>query len=178
MQERKLIMPFRLKPTYIVERVTDINIEELRDENIKGLIFDLDNTLMPPNTCILPEDIAEWLEKVKVDFKVAILSNNPDKCYVQEAGKKVGCIAFEKAGKPRRKAAIQALKDLELIPSQVVMVGDRPLTDILVGQRLGVITILVDPIMKQKESKVIKFLRKLERIFISSAKRSFSDKNR
>ncbi len=40
---------------------------------------------------------------------------------------------------------------MELIPSQVVIVGDRPLTDILVGQRLGMITILVDPIMKQKE---------------------------
>lgn len=169
-------MPLRLKPTYIVERVTDINLEDLRDDNIKGLIFDLDNTLMPPKTCDLPEDIAEWLEKVKSDFKVAILSNNPNKCYVQEAGKKVGCIAFEKANKPRRKAAVQALKQLDLIPSQVVMVGDRPLTDIWVGQRLGITTILVDPIMKHKEAKIIKFLRKLERIFVSSPKKSFSDK--
>ena len=169
-------MPLRLKPTYIVDRVTDIDLEELKDENIKGLIFDLDNTLMPPKTCILPEDIAEWIEKAKIDFKIAILSNNPNKSYVQEAGERVGCIAFDKAGKPRRKAALRALKKLELIPSQVVMVGDRPLTDILVGQRLGIITILVDPIMKQKEARIVKILRRLERLFVSSPKKSFSDK--
>jgi len=171
-------MPLRLKPTYIVERVTDIDLEELKDENIKGLIFDLDNTLMPPKTCIFPEDIAKWLDKAKVDFKIAILSNNPDKLYVKEAGEQIGCIAFEKAGKPRRKAALLALKNLGLIPSQVVMVGDRPLTDIWVGQRLGIITILVDPIMKHKEARIIKFLRKMERLFVSSPKKSFSDKNK
>jgi len=171
-------MPLRLKPTYIVERVTDIDLEELKDENIKGLIFDLDNTLMPPKTCALPEDIARWIIKAKVDFKIAILSNNPDKSYVKEAGEQIGCIAFEKAGKPRRKAAVQALKDLDLIPSQVVMVGDRPLTDIWVGQRLGIITILVDPIMKYKEARIIKFLRKLERLFVSHPKRTFQNKNK
>lgn len=169
-------MPLRLKPTYIVDRVTDINLVELKDENIKGLIFDLDNTLMPPNTCVLPEDIAQWIIKAKEDFQIAILSNNPDKSYVQEAGEQIGCIAFDKAGKPRRKAALLALKKLELIPSQVVMVGDRPLTDIWVGQRLGIVTILVDPIMKHKEAKIIKLLRKIERLFVSSPKKSFSDK--
>lgn len=169
-------MPLRLKPTYIVDRVTDINLEELRDENIKGLIFDLDNTLMPPKTCNLPEDIAQWIIEAKVDFKIAILSNNPDKSYVKQAGEQIGCIAFEKAGKPRRKAALLALKDMELIPSQVVMVGDRPLTDIWVGQRLGIITILVDPIMKQQEAGIIKLLRKMERLFVSSPKKTFNGK--
>ena len=56
------------------------------------------------------------------------------------------------------------------------MVGDRPLTDIWVGQRLGIVTILVDPIMKHKEAKIIKLLRKIERLFVSSPKKSFSDK--
>ncbi len=64
-------MPYRLKPTYIVERVTDIDLQELKMIISKGLIFDLDNTLMPPKSCHLPEDIAEWLEKAKVDFQLA-----------------------------------------------------------------------------------------------------------
>jgi HAD superfamily phosphatase (TIGR01668 family) len=170
-------MPYRLKPTYIVERVTDINLEDLKDDNIKGLIFDLDNTIMPPNSSAFPEDIAEWLEKVKEDFCIAILSNNPDAQYVRDAGEKLGCIAYYKANKPRRKAAFQALKEMDLIPSQVVMVGDRPLTDIWVGQRLGVTTILVDPIMKKQEIWAVKQLRKLERIFVSAPKKTFSNKN-
>jgi len=171
-------MAIRLKPTYAVERVTDINLQDLKDDNIKGLIFDLDNTLMPPNSCDLPEDIAQWLEKAKIDFKLAILSNNPDKLYVKEAGERVGCIALYKAGKPRRKAAVEALKNLDLIPSQVVMVGDRPLTDIWVGHRLGVTTILVDPLIKHQEAGIIKCLRKLERLFVSAPKKTFSDKNK
>jgi len=164
----------KLKPTYIVERVTDINLEDLKGEHIKGLIFDLDNTLMPPNTGNYPEDIFHWLELVKNDFKIVILSNNPEKDYVQKAGEIAGCLAYEKAGKPRTKAAIQALKDIDLLPEQVVMVGDRPLTDIWVGQRLGMTTILVDPIMKHEEIEIVKFLRKLERISISPAKKFFS----
>jgi len=169
-------MAFRLKPTYIVERVTDINLQDLKDDNIKGLIFDLDNTLMPPKTGEVPEDIAKWLEEAKQDFKIAILSNNPCALYVKDAAEKVGCIAFEKARKPSRKAAVQALKTLELIPSQVVVIGDRPLTDVLVGQRLGLTTILVDPISKERENKFMLFLRDIEMFFVSSPKKFFSDK--
>ena len=165
-----------MKPTYIVERVTNINLEDLKNDNIKGLIFDLDNTLMPPKSGVYPEDIANWLESLKGEFKIAILSNNKEKKYVQDAGEKAGCIAYESAQKPRRKAALNALKDLDLMPEQVAMIGDRPLTDILVGQRLGLVTILVDPIMKKEEIIIVKFLRKLERIFISKASKDFTDK--
>jgi len=71
-----------------------------------------------------------------------------------------------------------ALKDLDLLPSQVAMVGDRPLTDIWVGQRLGLITILVDPLMKHEEAAIVQFLRKLERIFIRPAKKLFPEKEK
>lgn len=166
----------KLKPTYAVERVTDINLDDLVADNIKGLIFDLDNTLMHPKTSHLPEDIEKWLDIVKNDFKIAILSNNPYTNYVKEAGERVGCVAYERAGKPRRKAALRALKDLGLMPSEVAIVGDRPLTDIWVGQRLGMVTILVDPLLKHQEIWIIRYLRKLEKIFITKALKTFSEK--
>jgi len=166
-------MPIRLKPTYVVERVTNINLEELSKDGIKGLIFDLDNTLMPPKNCNMPEDIKLWIENAKKDFKIAVLSNNPNCSYVKEAGEKIGCIAFSKAAKPGIKAASEALRQLGLTNKEVVMVGDRPLTDIWVGERLHIITILVDPIMKHQEPKPIKFLRKLERLFVLPPKKYF-----
>jgi HAD superfamily phosphatase (TIGR01668 family) len=166
----------RLTPTYIAERVTDINLDDLRKEGIKGLIFDLDNTIMPPGTGIYPPDIAEWLEEVKKEFKIAILSNNPYTNYVRKAGEDAGCPAYNKAGKPRRGMVRQALKDLELLPEQTVIIGDRPLTDIWVGQRLGMVTILVDPLRKHQEMAVVKLLRRLERLFISPALKKFSGK--
>ena len=164
----------KLKPTYIVECVTDINLEDLRGNNIKGIIFDLDNTIMHPKTSYIPEDIEQWLDIVKKDFKIAIVSNNPYTDYVKDAGERIGCAAYEKAGKPRRKAVFKALKDLDLLPEHVVIIGDRPLTDIWVGQRCGMSTILVDALRKNQEMYIIKILRKIERFFITSALSSFN----
>lgn len=169
-------MPFRLRPTYIVEHVTDINLEDLKEEGVKGLLFDLDNTLMAPKTGMLTQDVANWLEIVKKEFQIAILSNNPHQPYIEVAAEQIGCIAYGKADKPRRAIALKALKELDLIPSQVAIVGDRPLTDIWVGQRLGMITVLVDPLIKHEESAIVQFLRKLERIFIKSPSKFFSKK--
>ncbi len=167
-------MRFRLKPTYIVERVTDINIEDLKAENIKGIMFDLDNTLMHPKTYFYPEDVSTWIEKIKSDFKIVILSNNHDKSSVEKAGETVGCPAFEEAKKPSIKVALKALKEMELLPSEVVMVGDRPLTDIWVGERLGFTTILVDPLRKKDEHPFIKCLRRLERVSVTVPHKIFS----
>ena len=55
---------------------------------------------------------------------------------------------------------------MNLKPNEIAIIGDRPLTDIWVGKRLGTITILVDPLMKNKEPLVVKFLRKIERSFM------------
>lgn len=170
-------MPFRLSPTYIVEHVTDINLDDLKSEGITGLLFDLDNTLMAPKSAILTADVSQWLDMVRNDFKIAILSNNPHMHYIEIAAEQIGCSAYGKADKPRRAVALKALKDLEMLPSQVAIIGDRPLTDILVGQRLGLYTILVDPLIKNEESRLIKLLRKLERLFIKSPKKVFSEKN-
>lgn len=164
----------RLTPTYIAERVTDINLDDLKKEGIKGLIFDLDNTIMPPGTGVYPPDIVGWLEMVKSEFKIAILSNNPYYNYVQKAGECIGCPAYHKAGKPSKRVVLLALKEMELLPEQTVIIGDRPLTDIWVGQRLGMVTILVDPLMKHEEMAIIKFLRRLEKVFIKPAAKKFS----
>lgn len=165
-----------LKPTYIVEHVTDINLEDLKKEGIKGLMFDLDNTLMAPHAGQLTADIASWLEEVKENFKIVILSNNPHEFYIEKAAEEIGCPAYGKAGKPNVKTALIALKEMDLLPSQVAMIGDRPLTDIWVGQRLKLVTILVDPLIKKEEIAIVKVLRRLERIFIAGEKKIFNKK--
>lgn len=163
----------RLKPTYIIDNVTEIDLSIFKDEGIKGLIFDLDNTLMEPHTGDLREDIKHWLEEVRKDFKIAILSNNPHEHYVEEAKSLINCVGYAKADKPRRKIALKLLKELELLPYETAMIGDRPLTDIWVGQRLGMTTVLVEPLIKKQESKFIQMLRKLERVCITKSHKKF-----
>lgn len=168
------IKMFRMSPTYIIEKVTDMNLEDLKNEGIEGFLFDLDNTLMAPKTGALQQEIVDWLKVVKQDFRIAIVSNNKKEKYIKEAAELVGCPGYAAAAKPRRGAAIEALKEIDLLPSQVAVVGDRPLTDILLGQRLGLTTILVDPLIKHEEILIVKGLRKLERIFIKTPQKVFS----
>ncbi len=164
----------RLKPTYIIEKVTDMNLDELKAEGITSLFFDLDNTLMPPKSGKLQDDIAQWLEVVRQTFQVVVLSNNPHFDYMEKVAEELSCPVYAKARKPNTSIALKALKEHNILPQETAMIGDRPLTDIWVGQRLKLITVLVDPLMKHHESQIIKFLRKMERLTVTPAQRSFS----
>lgn len=163
-------MIFKLTADYIHDNVTEICLEELTEKGIKGLIFDLDNTIMAPRSGQLTEEISEWLSKIKSDFKIAVVTNNPDQEYLKKVYSVVNCPIYGQARKPSRKIIKQAIASMELHPDQVAVIGDRPLTDILVGKRLGMITILVDPLTKKRESRFIKILRKIERSFMNIPK--------
>lgn len=155
-----------LKADIITQNVKDLNLEELKAQGIKGFVFDLDNTIMKPDTGYFTEDIEAWLSEVEKDFKIAIVSNNPRPDYAKKVKSIVTYPVYFNASKPRRKFVIAALKDLGIDPSEACMVGDRPLTDIWVGQRLGMKTILVDPLIKHQEPILFKILRKAERSFV------------
>jgi uncharacterized protein len=161
-----------VKPTLIVEDITTIDLNWLWAKNIRGFIFDLDNTIMAPHAGSLETHIKDWLAQVhEMGFRSVVVSNNKRAQYIKEAEVVLGFPAIANAGKPRRKFLRKALEMLELKAEQVVVVGDRPLTDIWGGQRLGAHTILVDPLTKLSEHRVIKVLRRLERLFVCDAGR-------
>ena len=112
-------MFLKLKPTYITDHVTSINFEDLIQEGIKGLIFDLDNTIMKRITGKLTEDIREWLNQAKEHFLLAVVSNNPHKDYMEEVEKEVGIPVYYRAKNPRRGATLKAIKDMKLLPNQM-----------------------------------------------------------
>ena len=157
-----------LKADYTLESVLDIDIEEMKNRGVEAFIFDLDNTLMAPNTGFLRDDIKDWLENLTKQFKVAVVSNNPIPSYEKKVKECLDFPVYFKAHKPSRRFVKLALKELGVKAENAAMVGDRPLTDIWVGQRLKMITILVDPLRKHQEHSVVKFLRKLERMFVVS----------
>lgn len=156
-----------LKPTCVVEHVKDIDLESLWEQGVRGFIFDLDNTIMAPHTGRLDDEMAEWLKTIEErGFKSIVVSNNPIKMYTQKAETVLNIPVLGNAGKPRRKFLYRALEILDMAPHQVAVVGDRPLTDIWGGLRLGAKTILVDPLTKHQEPQVVKWLRWLERLVI------------
>ena len=151
-----------IKPDYNLKNVYEINFEELKKQGIKCIMFDLDSTVMVSKSAnFLPETI-NWFNTFLKDFEVAIISNNKNNEYIDNASKIAPCRVIGRADKPNPKIMREYLKSINVEPQNAVMVGDRPLTDILAGKLLGCKTILVGSI-NPKENLPTKFVRALER---------------
>ena len=152
-----------IKPDYNLKSIYDIDLEDLKNQGIKALLFDLDSTLMGSKTgCYTPETL-NWLQKVKKDFFVGVVSNNNNPVYM---AKVLSCsdfpVVFE-AHKPDIKVAEKFMKQYSLRPETTCFIGDRPLTDVMCGKNLGCKTILVDSITADTERPIVRFERWLER---------------
>ncbi len=157
-----------LRPTYLINGdVTDIDLRRLQSDGIKGLIFDLDSTLLAPHSGKLTIEVAGWLEFARANFKVAIVSNNKRLQYLEEVKVLLDMpIMIGRASKPRRRAFLEVLKAFDMNAHEIAVIGDRPLTDVLGGQRAGMKTVLVWPLKTQVEPHWVKMMRKLERCVI------------
>ena len=154
-----------LKPDYNLKNIYEINLEELKSQGIKCLMFDLDSTTMLSKSGkFLPETI-EWFKTFSGDFDVVIISNNKSEKYIENANNIAPCPVIGKANKPNPTVMGEYLKSKNIYPHEAVMIGDRPLTDILAGKLLGCKTILVGSI-NPDENLPTRFVRALERLSI------------
>ncbi len=151
-----------IKPDYNLKNIYEINFEELKRQGIKCIMFDLDSTVMRSKSATFEPETINWFNTFINDFEVAIISNNPNKDYIENASKLAPCRVIGHAKKPNPEVAKKYLDEVGIKPEQAVMVGDRPLTDILVGKRLGSKTILVGSI-NPSENLLTKLVRALER---------------
>ncbi|MEB3289900.1 MAG: YqeG family HAD IIIA-type phosphatase [Leptolyngbya sp.] len=113
--------------------------------NLKGLILDVDDTLVPLRQAESDPDLIAWMARIKAVGEVWLVSNNINHHRIQRIAGALEVPYLTRAGKPSRRKLRQALEAMDLPPEQVAMVGDRLLTDVLAGNRLGLFTILVDP---------------------------------
>ncbi len=155
-----------LKPDYNLENIFAINLEELKSRGIKNILFDLDSTIMASKSGCYSEETRKWLETVRKDFFIAIVSNNDKQTYIEKVKACTDFPCIFAAHKPDTKVALNFMQANNLKSSETAFVGDRPLTDILCGKRLGCLTILVDSITAKTENLPTRFVRKLERITI------------
>ena len=156
-----------VKPDYNLKRIFDINLEELKHQGIKAMLFDLDSTLMASKSATYSKEILDWLEVLKNDFFIAVVSNKHNKKYIEKVEAISDFPLLFGAAKPKTDKVIKFLKDNNINVNECVLVGDRPLTDILCGKKLGCKTILVDSITADTEAKIVRFVRFLERLSVS-----------
>ena len=155
-----------LKPDYNVETLFDIDFNELKRKGIKAVLFDLDSTVMPSKSGKYPQNVYELLQKLNKNFVIAIISNNKRSEYIEKVKSQSNFSVIGNANKPSPKVMRAFLATVNIMPNETVVIGDRPLTDILAGKLLGAKTILVDSITKDTENMQTRLVRKLERLTI------------
>ncbi len=156
-----------LKPKVYVDSICDIDLKKLKKlKNIKGIIVDLDNTLIAWGRKEIDSKINDWIKEAKkLKLKLCIVSNNGSKRVAEFAG--IFKIPYSSNSiKPFNAPFIKAIEILDTKNSETIVIGDQIFTDIWGGNRLKLFTILVAPIVKR--DSIGTFLhRTLEKIIIS-----------
>ena len=153
-------------PNKHVKNIFEITPEFLNSNGLKGIIIDLDNTLVPWNIAHATDEVKNWLQLMQEsNINVMIFSNNNEE-RVTTFAEPLKTPFVYKARKPLKKAFRKAKNVMELNDNEIVVIGDQLLTDILGGNRAGFYTILVVPIV-QSDAAITKFNRKLERLILN-----------
>ncbi|MEK3788298.1 MULTISPECIES: YqeG family HAD IIIA-type phosphatase [Paenibacillus] len=158
-------------PKLRVDTVFDIDLEGLYAQGYRGIITDLDNTLVGAKAPNATPELIAWFEKVKkAGFKLIIVSNNKLN-RVSLFATPLDIQFIHGARKPTNKAFRQAMKLMELTPEQTIMVGDQMMTDVFGGNRMKLHTVLVLPISEQDEGWTTRINRRLERIALTQLRK-------
>jgi len=153
------------KPDEYLTDVLAIDLERLRQGGIEALIMDLDNTLLPRDTSVVPPEIDAWVRALPdAGFRVCFVSNNFHERVVTVAAEfELPLVA--KAVKPLPFAFLKALRAVGVRRRACAVVGDQYFTDILGGKFLGCRTIMVLPLSSSDLPHTL-LLRRLERLIM------------
>lgn len=145
--------------------IFELKPEDLKMKGIKGLIVDLDNTLIPWNQAFATKEVKEWFQLMTTnDIKLLVISNNQvDR--VTTFAYPINIPYIGRAKKPLPKVFLKASKILNLKTNEVAIIGDQLLTDVLGGNLVGHYTILVDPLVRS-DAPVTQFNRKIESLLL------------
>lgn len=160
-----------LQPRLFVDNIYGIDDEHLWGLGIRGIIFDLDNTILPWKSKSLPAETTRWMAKLKDrGFKLCIVSNGMPR-RVHKIIRPLDIPTVPIAVKPTRRAFLLAMATMETTTRETAVVGDQVFTDILGGNRLSLFTILVKPI-SNREFMGTKVMRALEKFVLGLPKKS------
>lgn len=155
---RDLLVPDDYRPS-----IYGIDLKALRNRGIRGIILDLDNTLVQWNHPEPTEPLERWLGEVReAGFRACIVSNNAGG-RVRSFAERLDVPGISKAVKPRRGSFRRAMSLMGTSPPETAVVGDQILTDVLGAKRLGLYVILVKPVTAREfvGTRIVRFLESL-----------------
>lgn len=151
-------------PDYEVNSAYDIDYERLYQDGYRGIIFDIDNTLVPHGAPADDRAIALFKRLKKIGFRIVLLSNNKEP-RVKMFNDAVQVNYIFKAGKPNRAGYEKAMNLMNTKKETTLFVGDQLFTDVWGAKKAGIRNFLVKPIHPREEIQIV-CKRKLEKIVL------------
>ncbi|RMF25944.1 MAG: YqeG family HAD IIIA-type phosphatase [Cyanobacteria bacterium J083] len=142
-----------LQPNIVLgDNILSLAPELLIQHDIRGLILDVDETLVPFKRREVSQELKKWIEEIRQVADIWLVSNNLSRNRIGNIAKELNVPYLAAARKPSRRKLKIAAQAMNLPPKQIAMVGDRLFTDVLAGNRLGMFTILVEPMLEAGKS--------------------------
>lgn len=143
-----------LQPNLVLhDTVLKLTPELLQQHNLKGVVLDVDETLVPIRAAEASEELLPWVEEVRQVATLWLVSNNISEARIRRIAKALNLPYIAGAAKPSRRKLRRAVEAMELPVEQIAMVGDRLFTDVLAGNRLGMFTVLVEPMVHLNQTR-------------------------
>ena len=161
----------RFYPDHYLDSAYEIDFERLYEDGYRGVIFDIDNTLVPHGAPADRRSIALFKRLREIGYESVLLSNNK-KPRVKMFSDAVGSHYIYKAGKPSPRNYREAMRLMHTGPETTMFVGDQLFTDVYGANRAGIYSILVKPIHPKEEIQIV-LKRYLERIVLYFYKRKY-----
>lgn len=156
-------------PKRIADSAYAIDYENLYKEGYRGIIFDIDNTLVEHGADASPRAINLIAKLKKIGFQVCLISNNKEE-RVKRFNRDINVKYIHKANKPAKSGFIKATRMMGTKIENTVFIGDQLFTDIFGANRIGMMSYFVKPIGPEVEIQII-LKRKLERIVLKFYRR-------
>ena len=151
-----------LYPNHHFKNVTEINMNFLEGNRLKGIILDMDNTLIDFNRNLL-DGVKQWCQDLKKNnIKLYIVSNSNKRDKLEQVSNALEIPYASFSMKPFKKGFKKAMEEMNLKNENIAVVGDQIFTDILGANRCKMFSILVDPIA-EKDIILTRIKRPIER---------------
>lgn len=154
----------RLQPDlFLADNILSLTPQTLLDHHIKGIVLDVDETLVPISMPQITAELLLWIESVRAVIpQIWLVSNNVSETRIQRIAEALNVPYITGAGKPSRRKLRRAVEAMNLPAENVAMIGDRLFTDVLAGNRLGMFTVIVKPMVDPAEGKKRYLIHDLE----------------
>lgn len=164
----------RFFPDESVSSTYDIDFQSLYEEGYRGILFDIDNTLVEHGKGASDQALDLFRRLEEMGFQCCLISNNK-KQRVSSFNEKIGAHMIFNAHKPRRKGYREAMEMMGTNKENTLFVGDQLFTDIWGAKRIGIRNILVKPINKNEEIQIV-LNRYLEKIILKEYRQKKKDR--